>query len=245
MIKKITVFNCLSGVSSPLLPLFYSSFAFPKSEQEGVFIQTDLNGNITTFLSIENKNAVLIQIGKFDVLELSSFMMFCRVKTITSDSPLNSVCKNIKEYTLMKFNGEINENYNCNILTSSANINEYKNLYGLLFESYGDFHNWYCHFSKKVNKNCAVASYYSVNGRVVSAVAVPYVYENKAIIGGAFTLSNERKKGYSLDCMKGVLSALFSKSVTEIFLWCENHNILFYNKAGFESLAKIYVGECK
>ena len=245
MIKKVTDFNCLSGVSSPLLPLFYSSFTFPKSEQEGVFVQTDSADNITAFLSVENKAAFLIRVGEPDESELSSFMGFCRLKTITSDSSLNSICKNINEYTLMKFNGRACENCNCGALTENSTVADYKNLYDLLFRSYGDFDNWYCNFSKKINNNSGYGVCYLVNERAVSAVAVPYVFRDYAVIGGVYTLPNERKKGYSTRCIEGVISILFSKSVTEIFLWCESHNMLFYNKVGFEAQGKIYVGECK
>ncbi len=243
MIKKITDFNCLSGVSSPLLPLIYTEGVFLQNDSDGAFMQVNSDGECTAVFSLKNNCVTFIEIKNIDCTELESFFTLFGVRTVTSDKPLGCFSK-MREYPLLSFKGEIFSADECKTLSQLSNIDEYKSVYKTVFDKGCNFENWFPEFSRKINYFNSFATYISENEKNVSVALATAVYKNQAVIAGVSTLDEYRKRGYASKCVKALICQLFSNGVNEINLWCSNENIAFYEKNGFKIKSKIYVGEC-
>lgn len=243
MIKKITDFNCLSGVSSPLLPLIYTEGVFLQNDSDGAFMQFNPEGECTAVFSLKNNCVTFIEIKNIDWDELNSFFTLFGVKTVTSDKPLSCILK-MCEYPLLSFKGELSRIDECKALDYLSNTDEYKSVYNIVFETGNSFENWFPEFSRKINSFNSFATYISENEKNVSAALATAVYKNQAVIAGVSTLCEFRKKGYASKCVKALVYKLLSNGIKDINLWCSNENVPFYYKNGFEIKSKIFVGEC-
>lgn len=244
MIKRITDFDSLSGVSSPLFPLIFSDCMFTEEEYGGAFAQYNENGGITAIFSSLNGCVNFFATEKTDYSEISDFFAFLRIKEITSDTLL-PIMKNASEYDFLTYQGDFSIIDKCEKLSPYSSLGDYKNIYGLLCENGGNFDDWFLRLSKKINNNSALAVFCEENGEVVSALTVPAVLKNNAVIAGVATKTEYRRKGYASKCVNSAVSQLFSCGVDEIGLWCGKGNIPFYEKNGFIKKSKIYVGECE
>lgn len=246
MIKKATDSNCLSGVSSPLLTLFYSALSYSENSRDGLYVQYDSAGNVQSLIGLENGNAVVENLSSEDYAEIKSFLDFCHTKTVTSSAPLTGFCGCFKEYSYMSRVVEaVCGEGSCDYLFNTSRLSEYRSVYDLVFSEYGDFEKWYCNFSKRINDGNAVASYLINNGVLLSAAVVTCIYGGNALLSGVFTPPVYRKKGYAGECIKGVINKLSDRKIKTISLWCEKNNVRFYENLGFSVNGKIYVGECK
>lgn len=245
MISKITDFKCVSGVSSPLLPLVYSSFCYPQNECDGAFLQTDTNGCINSVFSLSNNSAVLIRLSDGDFNELCSFFNFFKVKYITSREPVDIFCSSADKCPLMTFNGELQGVCDCKSLTLSSTAEDYKSVHNLVSEIGNAFADWYPVFSKKINTCDAFATFFEAESKAVSAAAAPFVYGDCAVISGVATHNDFREKGFASACVRALVSTLITKEKNEIFLWCKESVSPFYKRLGFKICGNIYIGECK
>lgn len=244
MIKRITDFDSLSGVSSPLFPLIFSDCMFTEEEYGGEFAQYNENGDITAIFSALNGCVNFFATEKTDYSEISDFFAFSGIKEITSDALL-PIMKNASEYDFLTYQGDFSIIDECENLSPYSSLGDYKNIYGLLCENGENFDDWFLRLSKKINNNSALAVFCEENGEVVSVLTVPAVLKNSAVIAGVATKTEYRRKGYASKCVNSAVSQLFSCGVDEIGLWCGKENIPFYEKNGFIKKSKIYVGECE
>lgn len=244
MIEKITDLESISGVSSPLFSLIYTDGAFSFDGIDGAFLQRTQSGEITALFSMKNTCVNLVTFGKPDFAELKSFFEFSKVVGILSDKPLNMICNVQKEYSLLCFFcGQVPES-KCVQLTSQSSTDEYKNIFALLSEKGNNFENWFTDFSRKINSENAKATYVCVDNRIVSCAVAPAVYKETSVIAGVYTLKEYRNKGYARECVNGLLNELSDGKIKDVYLWCEDDNIGFYEKLGFVNIGKVFMGEC-
>lgn len=245
MIEKITDFRSLSGVFSPLLPLVYADGSFSQNDLDGAFLQKSESDEIQAVFSLKNTCVTLLAIDNNATEEFEKFFSFCGVTEILSDKPLTHFCHTQKELNLFEYHGNFEEQNNCIALTSESTIKEYQDIYNIVFEEGCNFDNWYPEFSKKINSFNAFGAYLKVNGNVISVAISPAIYKDASVIAGVCTLKEYRNKGYASACVKALLNELNKNNISEIYLWCEDNNIDFYNKLDFKNIGKIYFGECK
>lgn len=243
MIKKIIDFDCLSGVSSPLLPLIYTDGLFSRNDCDGAFVQTDDNNSTKALFSMKNRSVIFISQDNCNYEEIKSFFEMLEVREITSDKPYKML-KNPKAYQLMTLGESSFEACNCVFLDASSTTEQYKAVFDLVCENNGSFENWFSEFSRKINSGNAKASYIVAENKAISVALAPAVYRNSAVIAGVFTEPRYRRKGYAEKCVKSLVSELIKNGITEISLWCTEENIPFYEKIGFIKKEKIYIGEC-
>ena len=245
MIEKITDFGSLSGVSSPLLPLIFADSNFSRSDIDGAFIQKSENDNIQAVFSLKNTCVTLCNVDEKANEELESFFSFCGVTEILSDKPVLKLCGNEKELHLMAYCGESEEENNCFVITPESDLSKYQSVYNVVSVNGNNFENWFPEFSKKINSHNAFATYMKDEDKVVSVAIAPAVYEKCGVIAGVCTLEEYRKKGYAGKCVKSLLRVLNKNNISQIYLWCEEKNISFYENLNFKKTGKIYFGECK
>ncbi|MGN1315608.1 MAG: GNAT family N-acetyltransferase [Acutalibacteraceae bacterium] len=243
MIEKITDFESISGVSSPLFSLLYTDGVFSLGSLDGVFLQRAENGEITALFSMKNTCVNLVTLDNPDFSELKNFFEFSKVVSILSDTPLNMICNVQKEYSLLRFLGSQTFESGCVRLTSQSSTEEYKNIFALLSEKGDNFENWFTDFSRKINSENAKATYVCVDNKIVSCAVAPAVYKETSVVAGVYTLKEYRNKGYARECLKGLLNALSGGKIKEVYLWCEDDNIGFYEKLGFVNIGKVFIGE--
>lgn len=244
MIEKSTDFSVLSGVSSPLLPLIYAEGAFIQNDLDGMFVQTNSSGEMLSVFSLKNTCVTLHLKAEDNLDELQSFFSFCGVTEILSDRPVNVFCQSYQELNLLEFNSVVEEKSDCLILNQKSKVSDYNNIHNLVFRNSNNFDNWFPDFSKKINSLNAFATYFVVDGNVVSAAVSPGVYENSGVIAGVFTSENYRNKGYASKCVNALLKAFQAHNISRIYLWCEDKNLKFYKNLNFIDTGKIFIGEC-
>ena len=244
MIEKITDFESLSGVSSPLLPLIITDGSFSPNDLDGAFIQKSEDNEIQAVFSLKNTCVTLILIDDSAIEELEKFFSFCGVTEILSDRPLTKLSVTQKELNLFEFNGKFECENNYLSINSKSAISEYQDIYNIVFVEGNNFENWFPEFSKKINYFNAFAIYLKVDEQVVSTAISPAVYNGSAIIAGVYTLKEYRNKGFASACIKGLLNELKANNISKVYLWCEDINIDFYSNLNFKNIGKIYYGEC-
>ncbi len=245
MIEKLTDFDSLSGVSSPLLPLIYAEGTFSRNDLNGGFVQKSRKEEIQAVFSLKNTCVTLHLLNDANIEELENFFSFCGVTEILSDEPLTRLCNTQKKLNLLKLFGEHAEETDCLKINAESTISEYKNIYNVVFENGDNFENWFPEFSKKVNSFNSFATYAMVEDRVISVSISPAIYKNVAIVAGVYTLKEYRNKGFATKCVKSLLNELKEHNTSKIYLWCEDNNLSFYEKNGFKAVDIIYFGECK
>lgn len=245
MITRITDFKCLSGVSSPLLPLVYSSFCYPQNECDGAFLQTDEKGNVNSLFSLSGNSVVLISIVDGDFDELRSFFSFFKVKYITSQMHIDCFCASFEKHPLMQVKGNPQCKADCGSLTSSSSLSEYKSVHTLVGDNENKFEDWFPVFSKKINNENGFATYFEADGKMVSTAVAPFICGDCAVIAGVATDVAFRRRGFASLCVSSLVNTLVSKEKNNIFLWCKESLIPFYEFAGFTLCGNIYIGECK
>ena len=244
MIEKITDFESLSGVLSPLLPLIFADGCFSRNDLDGAFLQRGENGEVQAVFSLKNTCVTLVLISDEGIEEIEKFFGFCGATEILSNKPLSKLCKNPTALNLLEFDGKFEEENICMSISSKSTISEYQDIYNVVFKDGNNFGNWFPEFSKKINSFNAFATYFKVNENTVSTAISPAVYESNAIIAGVYTLEEHRNKGYASVCVKALLNELNKNKLSKIYLWCEDKNIEFYNKLNFLNIGKLYFGEC-
>lgn len=242
MIKRITDFNFFGDASSPLFPLIFSECAFTEEKYGGAFAGYNESGDVTTIFSSLNGCVSFSKIKNPDYSEIAEFFAFSGVKEITSDTLL-PIMKNVTEYDFLAYQGDFFGFDECKKISSSSSLGDYQTVYDLLCENGKNFDGWFLNFSKKINSNNALAVFYETDGIVVSALTVPAVFKNTAVIAGVSTKVEYRRKGYASKCLKSAISKLLSCGIDNIGLWCGEENVSFYEKNGFVKKSKIYVGE--
>lgn len=240
MITKIQEKSSLSGVKSPLLPLIYSDFLFPKNECDGAFFQT-VNCENTLLLSLKGGSVNVIKLSdNYDVKELEAFFSFSHIKNIVSDFKINGCFKKFNLYCtdkVMFAEGDYLQ------LNGGSTTEAFKGVYSLLNEGEGDFTLWYPDFTRRLNGGVAKGVYLTCSNTVVSCAVCPALWGESAVIGGVATHKEYGNKGYGSLCVKALVNLLFKCNVKNIYLWCSNENCGFYEKIGFCKIGNIYISE--
>ncbi len=238
MIKKVTDNINLSGVSSPLLPLIYCDFNFNSGDTEGVYFQYDENNEITSVFSLRNGCVTFAKIKETDFSEVSMFFEFLGVTDVLSDFPLDDAFESLPLLQLTHRSENVSD---VEFLSETSRFGEYIEVFNLLNDTEGDFSRWYGNFSKKINSGVACGVYKVVDKSVVSTATATAIYDNRAVISGVFTNSLYRGKGYATECVKALINQLHKRNIDEIYLWCEEDRIPFYEKMGFYMSGQIYL----
>lgn len=240
MIEKISDFNELSGVLSPLLPLIYTDHKFSSRETDGAFVQK-IDGEYTVAFSVKNSCVNMVKTAEnADLDEINTFLRFMHAKSVVSDLKLGD---DFVPCTLMSLEIKNCDRYDVQALSQSSVTDDYKAVFGLLDNGNGDFYDWFPSFSKRINHGDAAAVYVTENGIPVSCAVSPAIYSDSAIIGGVFTDKLFRNKGFASLCVKGLLMNMSDMNVKSASLWCEEHNIEFYKKLGFLPVGQVYIRE--
>lgn len=234
-----------SGVDSPLYARVYTAFFNRKNEFDGVYMQKDEDENISALFSVSDRRAALILTGDADLSEIKCFFEFSGICSVTtlSETAAKFLFPNLRAYNVLKLQsapccGNISTQ-----LTADANLNTYRLLYSCIAtsESVG-FDGFYTDFSARIAKNHADGFYIKKNDEIVSCALSPTVADVSAIISGVKTLEKYRCRGFAGDCVRSLCNSLLLRKISDIYLWCEDRRILFYENLGFEKITNIYIG---
>ena len=132
----------------------------------------------------------------------------------------------------------------CNQLTELSNMVDYKKVYELISQNSLNFDEWYTEFSKKINKHSAFCSCYEFEGRVISGAILNAVLCDSAILSGVYTHNDFRHQGFAYKCVSDVIVTARNNNVNNVYLWCNESVVNFYEKLRFKEVSKIYIGEC-
>lgn len=238
MIKKTYQFTDTDGGFPPFLSVIYTDFLFARGASDGVYIQ-EIDGERTLLFSLRGVTATICRLNaKADTQELSSFLEFQGIKNILSDFCFDDIY--LEERTVLKITPEYEPLDSTVAITPLSSLSDYERVFNLLSRN-GSFEAWYPLFSTKINKGFSCGVYMVENSVSVSCAVAPFVYENSGVIAGVFTDEKHRNKGYATRCVRSLLSELQRKSIKEVYLWCEDKNIKFYENIGFSLYGKIYV----
>ena len=238
MIKKMYQITDIDGGFPPFLSVINTDNLFARGASDGVYIQ-EIDGERTLLFSLRGVTATICRINaKADTQELSSFLDLQGIKNVLSEFFFEEI--SLEERAVLKITPEYELTNDTISITTSSKLSEYKNIFNLLSRN-GSFEAWYPLFSTKINKGFSCGVYMIENSVSVSCAVAPFVYENSGVIAGVFTDENHRNKGYATRCVRSLLSELQRKNIKEVYLWCEDKNIKFYENIGFSLYGKIYV----
>lgn len=238
MIKKMYQITDIDGGFPPFLSVINTDNLFARGASDGVYIQ-EIDGERTLLFSLRGVTATICRINaKADTQELTSFLDLQGIKNVLSEFFFEEI--SLEERAVLKITPEYELTNDTISITTSSKLSEYKNIFNLLSRN-GSFEAWYPLFSTKINKGFSCGVYMIENSVSVSCAVAPFVYENSGVIAGVFTDENHRNKGYATRCVRSLLSELQRKNIKEIYLWCEDKNIKFYENIGFSLYGKIYV----
>ena len=237
MIEKITGSGILSGVSSPLLPLLYADLRYPATDVDGVYAQRE-NDKVKSFVSLKNGCATVCAVEEdFSHEEMNSFLSFLHVGQALSNAPLDDTFKSV---TLMEITPQPCGSGDLQVTSPMWKTSQYKALYQLLSEGKEGFDSWFADFSRRVNDGFALGV---CSSDYVSCAIVPCVYENCGIIAGVYTAPQYRGQGLAQRCIKGLLGTLNAKGIKNVYLWCNEDKVKFYEKSGFRLIGNLYIRE--
>ncbi len=237
MIKRSTRFSDIRG-SLPLVSVIQTDFKFIHSDGDGVFYQ-EIDCETTLVLSIRGVTATICKTSdNVDEEELTAFLHFRQVSNVLSDfffDGLGLEARKVLKITPkeIRYNDVVS-------LAPESRLADYQRVFEL-FSQNGSFDVWYPNYSKKVNNLCAYGTYVIENDDAISCALAPFVVNEVGVVAGVFTNENYRKKGCATRCVKTLLTDLKNNNVEEIYLWCEDKNIKFYENMGFSVCGKIYV----
>lgn len=238
MIKKMYQITDIDGGFPPFLSVINTDNLFARGASDGVYIQ-EIDGERTLLFSLRGVTATICRLNaKADTQELSSFLDLQGIKNVLSEFFFEEI--SLEERAVLKITPEYELTNDAISITTSSKLSEYKNIFNLLSRN-GSFEAWYPLFSTKMNKGFSCGVYMIENSVSVSCAVAPFVYENSGVIAGVFTDENYRNKGYATRCVRSLLSELQRKNIKEVYLWCEDKNIKFYENIGFSLYGKIYV----
>ena len=238
MIKKTYQFTDIDGGFPPFSSVINTDNLFARGTSDGVYFQ-EIDGERTLLFSLRGVTATICRLNtKADTQELLSFLEFQGIKNILSDFSFDDIC--LEERVVLKITPEYEPLSNTVAITPLSSLSDYKSVFNLLSRN-GSFETWYPLFSAKINKGFSYGVYMIENSVPVSCAIAPFIYENSGVIAGVFTDENHRNKGYATLCVKSLLSELQMKNVKEVYLWCEDKNIKFYENIGFSLYGKIYI----
>lgn len=234
-----------SGEASPLYARIYTAFFNKRSEFDGVYIQKDEADDICALLSVNDNKSALITKENADLTEIKSFFKFNGVNSVTTLDKKAAVFlfSNVKSYSVLKLCAPLSDGCLSIRLTPEADLNTYRMLYSCIATpaSVG-FDGFYTDFSARIFNNYADGFYIKEHDKIVSCALSPTVADTAAIISGVKTLEEFRGRGFAGDCVKRLYNSLLFSGVENIFLWCEDCRISFYENLGFEKISNIYIG---
>lgn len=237
MIEKLTDAYVLSGVLSPLLPLLYADYRYSTSDIDGVYVQRE-NDVIQSFISVKNGCAtVCVEEDDFSREEMESFLSFLHIGQVLSDVSLGD------GYRSIPFLGISPKPCDIGDLPATSPVwkmSQYKSLYRLLADENDSFDSWFADFSRRVNDGfaCGVAT-----TDYCSCAVAPCIYGDSGIIAGVYTEPQYRGQGLAQKCIKGLLGTLNAKGIKNIYLWCNEDKVRFYEKSGFRVIGSLYIRE--
>lgn len=237
MIEKLTDADVLSGVPSPLLPLMYADYRYSTSDIDGVYVQRE-NDVIQSFISVKNGCAtVYVEEDDFSHEEMESFLSFLHIGQVISNMSLGDGYRNIP---LLKITSEPCVADDLQVTSPAWSLSQYKSLYRLLADENDSFDSWFADFSHRVNDGfaCGVAA---TDYR--SCAVAPCIYGDSGIIAGVYTESQYRGQGLAQKCIKTLLRTLNAKGIKNIYLWCNEDKVKFYEKSGFRVIGSLYMRE--
>jgi GNAT superfamily N-acetyltransferase len=238
MIKKAFQFTDIDGGFPPFLSVINTDNVFERGASDGVYFQ-EIDGERSLVFSLRGVTATICRLNrKADTKELSSFLELQGINNVLSDFCFEEI--SFVERTVLKIKPEFEPLNEAVVLTSSSSLKDYKSVYNLLSIN-GSFEAWYPLFSAKVDKGASCGVYMTNGSAPVSCAVAPFIYEKSGVIAGVFTDENYRCKGFATRCVRSLLSELQKKNVEEVYLWCEDKNIKFYENIGFSLYGKIYI----
>lgn len=235
MILKISDFEEMSGVSSPLIPLFFCNYKFPSSATDVVY-KIVFNGKTEGFISVKSEFAFCLACTDIsDIDELESFLSFLHIDEFLSDFRLGEYSGKVFLMTAPTRRYDKND---CTVSSQRWNTRCYRALFGLL-DGKGDFTQWFTSFSRKINEGYAFAV--CKGEPFIGCAVAPFVYGASAVVSGVFTMQNYRNKGIASECLKTLMSVLCDNRVENAALWCSEDNCGFYEKNGFRVEKTLYL----
>lgn len=237
MIKRLTDLSDISG-SLPLVSVIQTDFYFACEASEGVFFQ-EINGVKALIMSLRGTTATICKLSNcVDVEELSLFLAFRQIKNVLSDFYFDGF--NLEKRAVLKAVPQYEAIEEVNVLSALSSTKDYKAVFELLAYK-GEFEAWYPPFCKKINSQHACGVYLTDNESPVSCAVAPFIFNSVGIIAGVYTAKRDRKQGLGSKCVKALLAELKSKGAEQVYLWCENKNIKFYENIGFLVCGEIFV----
>ncbi len=234
-----------SGVDSPLYARVYTAFFNKKNEFDGVYLQKDKMGSTGALFSVGDNKAALIINENADLSEIKCFFEFAGISSVTtlSKDAAEFLFPDTREYNVLKLSRVLNSGSLSVHLTADANLNTYRLLYSCIAtpESVG-FDGFYADFSSRIAKNYADGFYIEKEGEIVSCALSPTVADVSAIVSGVKTLERYRGRGFAGDCVRSLCDSIVSRGINDIYLWCEDCRVSFYENLGFEKITNIYIG---
>lgn len=238
MIKKLCEFTDINGGFPPFMSVINTDFYFPRSVSDGVYFQ-EIDGERTLLFSFRGVTATICRLSeKADTRELTSFLEFQGIKNVLSDFFFEEI--SLEARAVLKARTECELSSNAIVVAPSSTLDDYKRIFDLLSVN-GLFEAWYPLFSAKINEGFSCGAYLMENSAPASCAIAPFVFDKSGVVAGVFTNESYRNKGYATMCVKALLNELYKKNIEDVYLWCEDKNIKFYENIGFSLWGKIYV----
>jgi N-acetylglutamate synthase-like GNAT family acetyltransferase len=238
MIKKMQQHTDIDGGLPPFLSVINTDFLFAIAPPDGVYFQ-EIDSVKTLLFSLRGVTATICRLSeKADAQELLSFFELQGIKNVLSNFFFDGIC--LEERAVLKMVTEYELPSSCIAVSPLSTLSDYENIFNLLSRN-GSFETWYPLFSAKINKGFSFGVYFMEYSVPISCAVAPFVYESSGVIAGVFTSEAHRNKGYATRCVKSLLSELQKKNIKEVYLWCEDKNIKFYENIGFSLCGKIYI----
>ncbi|MEG0898539.1 MAG: GNAT family N-acetyltransferase [Oscillospiraceae bacterium] len=239
LINEYDIFCSGDALGTRIMSLLYSygakkPFALFWEQRDKNQVLTALISKIDNSITVHSKNADEDELKEFinaigfeslsATPEFVDFIGFdCKViiKTIMKYKD-SHIFKSVKDGEKGSINIDLNKIYD--IIIVCNNINSTKEHYEA----------WITDISHRIRHGYADAVTAQVDDKIVSCALVLASTESDALIGGVATLEEYRNLGLAQKCIYELISRNINKN---IFIFCKEDKICFYNKLGFEKYA--------
>ena len=116
---------------------------------------------------------------------------------------------------------------------------DYKTVFGILqkcgFEGLGDYSHWLADISHRCRHGVAKIMLCSAESKNVACASALFITETVAFLGAVGTLPEYRGRGFARETV-GTLAELFKNEGKDVYLFCKDKLVPFYEKVGFQKV---------
>lgn len=214
-------------------PILCKIFSIYEMQRENfnclLYNQLDEDCNVTAVILCFNGEINISLNSKADKDEIRDFLCAVGFFSVLSNVGL---FEKINSGVSMKYTGKEKPHSNAKLLTSEDVAKCFDLIKGN-FDIDISFDEWFVDMSHKIRHDKAVASYIG-DEKILSLALGMYKTDFSVLITSVCTDKSNRNNGFASDCINKLINLFLCDNIREIFVFCEEKLVSFYENLEFE-----------